>query len=328
MRPAARSPARAFLREYAVWLHASYHYPSWRTAVSREARYVPPGPLRSRRREFASGPPTSYIWTRPLSRGGPRSHDEESSELIVALAASAETGSMLSSDSFRGPPAVTTFTGNQRFKTLLAESAPSEKATHDQALLCRPDWVLAPSLGAIVPNWFLLIPRVEVLNFRIWSKLRGTSPLHLLRELCAHLNLGEDHIIWFEHGPGSHGSATGCGVDHAHLHILVNPQFTFGNFTKQARQLSDLQWELNSDSKSDPYKTLPTKKSYLIAGSGSQFMATWDVEATGSQFFRRVVARLVNAETSWDYRVHPHTENIMHTIATYRQLEGSMSRGD
>ncbi len=216
--------------------------------------------------------------------------------------------------------------GKRRFETLLQGEISSVAANHDRPLLARADWLVAPTLGAIVPNWLLLIPRDPVLNFRAWSELRARSPEQLLFDVRQHLGLREDEIIWFEHGPRIAGTATGCGLDHAHIHILLRPRFSFEAFTKKAQSLSKLEWIVGASE--EAYHRLTVDRSYLIAGSGVTTIVAQDVEATGSQFFRRVIGALADAGDAWDYRRCPHTDHIAETIRTFRSLEGVARRGE
>jgi len=216
--------------------------------------------------------------------------------------------------------------GKRRFETLLQGETSHATASHDQPLLARADWLVAPTLGAIVPNWLLLIPRDAVLNFRAWRELRGRSPEQLLLNLRQHLGLSEDEIIWFEHGPRSAGTLTGCGLDHAHIHILVRPRFSFEAFAEKARSLSKLEWIAGTPE--ETHHRLTVNRSYLIAGSKDTAILAQDVEATGSQFFRRVVGALADAGDAWDYRRFPHADHIAETIRTFRSLESVPRRGE
>lgn len=214
-------------------------------------------------------------------------------------------------------------TGRRRFETLLRKDVISS-VEYDRPLLAREDWLVAPTLGAIVPNWLLLIPRDPVLTFRAWSALRGQSPQQLLHDLRQHLGLSADEIIWFEHGPRTAGTLIGCGLDHAHIHILIRPGFSFEAFAERARSLSGLEWSKAGDS---AYQRLPIGRSYLIAGSGDAAVVALDVETAGSQFFRRVVGTLADADNAWDYRQHPHMDHIGQSIRTFKSLE-SVARRD
>jgi ATP adenylyltransferase len=215
-------------------------------------------------------------------------------------------------------------TGTRRFEALL-EGGLSSVAEHDRPLLTCADWLVAPTLGAIVPNWLLLIPRDPALNFRVWSDLHVRRPAQLLREVRSHLGLRAEEIIWFEHGPCSTGTSIGCGLDHAHIHILIRPGFSFSSFKEKARSLSNLDW--TSGERDDPYRTLADERSYLVAGSGDATITAQGVEATGSQFFRRVVSALVQVDDAWDYRQYPHPHHISRTVQTFRSLERLARRG-
>ena len=223
-----------------------------------------------------------------------------------------------------GAVTVEILTGKRRFETLLQSKTSQEAADYDRPLLAHVDWLVAPTLGAVVPNWLLLIPRAPVLNFRAWSNLAGQSPGCLLDGVRQHLDLRKDEVIWFEHGPHTAGTLTGCGLDHAHIHILVRPGFRFEAFMEKARSLSKLEWIVGTSE--EAYSGLSVGRSYLIAGSGDKAIVAQDVEVTGSQFFRRVVAALADARDTWDYRQYPHADHIAETISTFRSLESAAQR--
>ena len=205
-----------------------------------------------------------------------------------------------------------------RFATLLYGSK-SEPQIHDRPLLETQDWLIAPTLGAIVPGWLLAIPRMRALNFRDWRRVSAENPISIVDAVCKHLGLARSEVVWFEHGPAEQGSAAGCGVDYAHLHILIKPRFSFETFANRTKSMSDLHWQTTDGS--DAYSYLNHIGSYLIGGSGDLAIVASNVEATGSQYFRRVVGSLTSQDEQWDYRQHPHSKNIATTIENFRTLE-------
>jgi hypothetical protein len=221
---------------------------------------------------------------------------------------------------------VETVKGTRRFEALAQGQISHEAASHDRPLLARADWLVVPTLGAIVPNWLLLIPRDLVLNFRALVELRGRSPEHMVADVVQHLGLRKDEIIWFEHGPCVAGSLTGCGLDHAHIHILIRPRFSFEAFAEKTRALCKLEWI--GGASEGAYNRLSIDRSYLIAGSGDATIIAQDVEASGSQFFRRVVGALADVGEAWDYRQFPHADHIAETIGTFRSLESHARRDE
>jgi hypothetical protein len=63
------------------------------------------------------------------------------------------------------------------------------------------------------------------------------------------------------------------------------------------------------------YAAIDSSQSYFVAGHGDQFLLAQSVETAGSQFFRKAIARIVDRDAAWDYRSHPHMENVVETIA-------------
>jgi ATP adenylyltransferase len=208
-------------------------------------------------------------------------------------------------------------TATGRFAALLRGDARTQEC--DRALLSHPEWIAAPTLGAIIPDWLIVVPRKPALNFRNWHRQQSKNPEAIIDRICEHLGLASDEIIWFEHGPAVHGSIVGCGADYAHLHILLRPHFPFEAFIALAVSMSRLPWS-NSEAYR-AYASLPVESSYLIAGSAARAAWALNVDATGSQFFRRVIASLSDRAEGWDYRLYAHADNIARTVETFRKLE-------
>jgi hypothetical protein len=109
----------------------------------------------------------------------------------------------------------------------------------------------------------------------------------------------------------------GCGADHAHLHLIVDPPFTFQEFGEAAETAANLDWR--SERSNFVYASIGSRTSYLVAGSQGNAVFATNVETVGSQFFRRVVAKLAGRPSEWNYKTHPFLENIE---ATVMQLAG------
>ena len=200
-----------------------------------------------------------------------------------------------------------------RFRNLLY-GAIHERAVYDQVILETHDCVVAPTLGSIVPNWLLILPRRHAVNFRDWQAVTSLNPVWLVGEILAKLGIGRERAIWFEHGPSADGSLIGCGVDHAHLHLLVDAPFSFEQFSTFAAECTHLNWRHISAPQA--YDSISGRCSYLVGGRLGEAVLAEDVESVGSQFFRRIVAQLADKPDQWDYKGHPHLENVLKTIAS------------
>lgn len=197
-----------------------------------------------------------------------------------------------------------------RFAPLMSSDS-AVREIFDTVLFDLEDCIVAPTLGSIVPNWLLVIPTCEAENFAKWKNMTGRSPFALVQRLASRLRLEFERVTWFEHGSHAAGSITGCGVDHAHIHVLIDAPFAFSAFEEAVRAQTK-GWETVDPSKI--YEALSPTRSYMTAGSGERAIARMDVEELGSQYFRRVVANLVRQPHVWDYRTHPHIGNVRRTV--------------
>src|SRR5258706_7191524 len=112
-----------------------------------------------------------------------------------------------------------------RFSSLLSKHG-CPKPLYDEVLARLHNCVVTPTLGSIIPNWLLIIPEEPVLHFSKWNTRFGVSPERVVNDLLHQRGIHPDRAVWFEHGPARAGSLVGCGVDHAHLHVLIDAPFS------------------------------------------------------------------------------------------------------
>jgi ATP adenylyltransferase len=201
-----------------------------------------------------------------------------------------------------------------RFASLLSEE-PCPRPIYDEILLETHNCVVTPTLGSILPSWLLVIPRTPAINFAQWEAERGANPSILVGEILAEFGIGGHRVIWFEHGPSVVGSAVGCGVDQAHLHVIVDPPFTFSDFVSAATEAGQLAWQQRTARTA--HRSVKAETPYLIAASMDDAVVAESVESVGSQFFRRVIANLIQQPDAWNYRTHPYIDNVRETIRTF-----------
>lgn len=201
-----------------------------------------------------------------------------------------------------------------RFSDLLLRTA-SEAASYDRILKEYETCIVAPTLGSILPNWLLIIPKVPVVNFLDFSQFSGVNPVVLVRALLRDLRIDSRRVFWFEHGPLSSGSLVGCGVDQAHLHVLIDAPFGFSAFRKLATLKSGLKW--TGSPADELFYRIPNDQSYLTFGSEEYSYFASEVDVVGSQFFRRVIAELAGYPDAWNYREHQWLTNVEKTVSSF-----------
>jgi ATP adenylyltransferase len=204
-----------------------------------------------------------------------------------------------------------------RFAVLLSKNSHGRQL-YDEPLFEVDDCVIAPTLGSVVPRWLLIVPRVQAPNFVRWRAETGVEPCELIGKVAAYWGVEDKRVIWFEHGAAGRGSPVACGVDHAHLHVIIDAPFSFDEFASSASaSATALHWRQYHDFQE--YPSIEDGASYLLAASGKRAVLAERVDEVGSQFFRRVVARLARIPGAWDYRSHSHIEKVRETVRAFRR---------
>lgn len=159
-------------------------------------------------------------------------------------------------------------------------------------------FVVVPTKGPLVEGWLLVIPLDHRLSF---SALDEVGELDELLSRTVELVAGAFAApTLFEHGATTAGSAFGCGIDHAHLHVAP---LKF-SLERACRSVSpSTVWH---DSAAPWIE--PTTAPYLAI---REPQATWRracPAAASRQFFRQAIAAAVGLGTEFDYDVHPARE--------------------
>ncbi len=184
----------------------------------------------------------------------------------------------------------------------------------DRILLETEHYYVTPSLGSIVPNWLLVWPRSYFLNCLDWrGSFQGINQLSedVLQRLTGS---GQTEHIWFEHGCGAAGSDVGCGVNFAHLHILVKPEFDFDCFNSTVETRSGMGWKSGAEPNPNNFEST---SDYHLFGNSTDRKHVCNSTRLGSQFFRRAIAEMTGKNDNWNYRTHPFQENAARTVRNF-----------
>lgn len=188
---------------------------------------------------------------------------------------------------------------------------------YDSPVLKSPGYRVLPSLGSIVPGWTLIIPRQHHLNMSThyddpeFTQVR----LRVATVLKERLRMP---VRVFEHGATQVHSSTGCGVDHAHVHVVplkesllrtvgdMAPDLTWVRvaMTDVMRYAGDAEylWYADDATQQEPQGMLAV------------------LPAPRSQFFRRAIAANLGMPARFDYRADPFVKNIESTYAILGDL--------
>lgn len=174
----------------------------------------------------------------------------------------------------------------------------------DQPWLSDSKYVAIVSVGALVPGWSLISPIAHATNMspsfddsEFWSFTSKAE--NILRNRYG-------KICVFEHGAQFSGSRTGCGTDHAHLHMVP---LDFSLSQEAIRFDPALVW------KRCPISEIAINtngREYLFVSDDFRGQETIGLlcilEAPISQYFRKVIATRNGMSDFYNYRHFPMLE--------------------
>jgi diadenosine tetraphosphate (Ap4A) HIT family hydrolase len=162
------------------------------------------------------------------------------------------------------------------------------------------NFVLLPTIGQIVPNSLLVIPKK---HFETFSEI----PYDQLEELQSFLaeSVGLKECIFFEHG-AKKISQSSCGVFHAHIHIIPlkhirNIKSLVGNNALPAFNIEECFLNLREKNNYIIFKNIDGKYFYNFKENDSSELFT-------SQFFRKWLVQNYNKNIEWDWKKYNFVE--------------------
>lgn len=172
-------------------------------------------------------------------------------------------------------------------------------------------FVVVPSKGGFLPGWLLIVPREHVLSMgQIDPHLAGELD-DLTTRVIERVRLQFGPPTCFEHGAVHQGTTFGCGIDHAHVHVVPLPRELSLRATAEAALGS--RFEHRAPKPGCPY--------LRIREPGHLDWVTLEPEASPPrQFFRQLIWRSSGgAASSYDYDAAPCDEEVERTVAVLRR---------
>jgi len=177
----------------------------------------------------------------------------------------------------------------------------SSEAPCDRPILRTPNFIVAPSVGALVPGWMLVVSTKHYISagalpHELLAELRGT-----INTVAAAMRQTSRTAAIFEHGPARENTVVGCGIDHCHVHV-VPLEFDLYSAAGQLSKETGISWE--------PAADITSTKAYHEGGHPYLYIQQNDVGKIGtssnppSQFFRRVIASRQGRPEEFDWRRH------------------------
>lgn len=189
-------------------------------------------------------------------------------------------------------------------------------AGHDQIVHESDDYFAIASIGGFVEGWTLICPKSHILNLS--SEYKKPKFMAFAYEVDALVARSYGRTVVFEHGVRAQGSLTGCGTDHAHLHLVPMRHDFVSHVISYDPKRS---WEKTSISEIEEYAA---ESEYLLMANSlldlTENALLSQVEIPMSQFFRKALASQLNLNALSNYREHPLEKNA---ILTFEKISNS-----
>ena len=219
---------------------------------------------------------------------------------------------------------------SERFPFLVNLSAGTRLLEHerpwDQVLYETENFVVVPTVGALVAGWVLIVPKCHSLCFGGIVPSLCSEMLSVKRHVCSVVRRSYGEVAVFEHGPSRVGQNVGCGVDHAHLHVVPSPCDLIAGIPRVSNV--ELRWK-RVRGLQDTEEAFQSGMSYLYVEQPAN--AHWIADASNvpGQLFRRVIAENLGINDQFDWRFNPMEENVHSTVRTLsRMFSPQLRRSD
>jgi diadenosine tetraphosphate (Ap4A) HIT family hydrolase len=185
-----------------------------------------------------------------------------------------------------------------------------------------PNFVVLPSLGALVEGWLLLVPKEHFICMGAVPEPLTSEMEEVKDIIISALQQTYGQVCAFEHGPSATNLSIGCGVDHAHLHIVP---LSFDLVSAASSFLpQNLIW--SEAGFKECRKTFGRGEDYLYLEQPVGVGRIAVHREFGGQLFRRAISAHIGVPNQFNWREYSQLSNVSATIKKLREMNGGLLR--
>lgn len=177
--------------------------------------------------------------------------------------------------------------------------------------------VVAPSVSPLSKGHVLVIPKAHVRNTRALPVDTKEELLHVLFDTGLQLAARNGEVYLFEHGIGTNSDEHGCGIDHAHVHLIpVGKDLSLRLRAYVPARLQEFRGQAQlMVGQLDRVIRSPEaiSGSYLFFGVASEILLYEPINIP-SQFMRKTLAELLG-RNNWDWRALDNSDDFHATLS-------------
>jgi ATP adenylyltransferase len=191
----------------------------------------------------------------------------------------------------------------------------------DKILYETSNFIVAPTLGALIEGWILIISKRHVPSMGALTEEELSELDELTIRVRSLVEQEYGSTIMFEHGPACEGTAFGCGIDHAHLHVVpLNIPIT--SLVEKELKVH-LTWEKIADFSELSRKYLTGIPYLYVVENNTEKGMLICPQYLPSQFMRRVIANFLGIPQLYNYHDYNFRENVS---ATSKSLSAAFDK--
>ena len=173
------------------------------------------------------------------------------------------------------------------------------------------NFVVVPTLGSLVAGWLLIISKGHYLSMGAIPESQHAELNEVIEHVSTILKQAYCSPTIFEHGASVPKSKVGCGIDHAHLHLVPLNY----SIIRVSEKILPNKLPTNSvDVLQNMHQMYNSAMPYLFVMEPNAAGKFFDASSGQSQFFRRVIAKQEGYPEKFDYRNYSFEENVRATI--------------
>jgi len=163
-------------------------------------------------------------------------------------------------------------------------------------------FIVTPTLGPIVDGYVIIWPKRHILSFKHLVEDELSELVTIVDSLCDTMKgKFNKELVVFEHGQVEGCNEVGCGVNHAHIHIVAIDNTRLFFDMAQSTYITEKEYEKYYDFYQDGY--FPNKDYMLISSidfSETKILSYGEIRV--SQALRRILAECCGQSGNWNWR--------------------------
>jgi ATP adenylyltransferase len=174
------------------------------------------------------------------------------------------------------------------------------------------NFVAVPSVSPLSIDHFLIFPKIHISSLAQLNDCLFKEFKDFANQITEDMSNQYSELIMFEHGVGK-GQQGGCGIDHAHLHILPCSKELFDNTINELIN----QFGYPTSTRLKKINSISENSNYIIIGNNVDNIYLFENYYFESQTIRKILCKFLDIN-SWDWKELTNKNLFEQTISNWQ----------